>query len=164
MGQYEKVLKITSFRYKKDSVTDEEFHNFCTDHGNKASLIQQRHGALKVAQYHTPSVTKKLLVEMIPFAIRPGWTLEDHDLMVQVWVRTTNDMAAIFTDPDFQALVVGDTPESQEKAHVTCGWEEVFLEDGKIVDVPNIPFNERSAVGKESTIFGLEKIPAGTKV
>ncbi|KAH6682103.1 hypothetical protein B0J14DRAFT_695558 [Halenospora varia] len=131
MGQYEKVLKITSFRYKKDDSTDEEFHDFCTDHGNKASLIQQRHGALKVAQ---------------------------------VWVRTTNDMAAIFTDPDFQALVVGDIPESQDKAHVTCGWEEVFLEDGKIVDVPNIPFNERSAVGKESTIFGLEKIPAGTKV
>jgi hypothetical protein len=76
-------------------------------------------------------------------------------------------MAAIFTDPDFQSLVAGDTPENQEKAHVTCGWEEVFLEDGKIVDVSDFidqNYAERSSVGSESTVFGLEQVPSGTKV
>jgi hypothetical protein len=50
MGKYEKVLKITSFRYKKPEWSDEDFVNFCTEHGAQAARIQQKHGALKVAQ------------------------------------------------------------------------------------------------------------------
>lgn len=101
---------------------------------------------------------------MIPFALQPGWALEEHDLMVQVWVRTTNDMAAIFTDPEFQMLVGGSTPEVQDKAHITAGWEEVFVEDNKIVECPFPPYEERSAVGAGSTLFGLDKIAEGTKI
>ncbi|CCD51719.1 hypothetical protein ACHAQE_000833 [Botrytis cinerea] len=162
--QLEKVLKLTSFRYKRPEYSDKEFHDFCTDHGLKAAKIQQRHGALKIAQYHTPPACKKLLTDMIPFALQPGWALEEHDLMVQVWVRTTNDMAAIFTDPEFQMLVGGSTPEVQDKAHITAGWEEVFVEDNKIVECPFPPYEERSAVGAGSTLFGLDKIAEGTKI
>lgn len=61
--------------------------------------------------YHIPLVCKKLLADMISFALRPGWDLEEYDIMIQVWVRTSNDMAAIFTDPEFQELVGGSAPE-----------------------------------------------------
>jgi hypothetical protein len=178
-----KVLKLTSLRYKKENYTEKEFHDFGTDHGLKAAKIQQRHGALRVAQvgffnsnyfriilifsdwqYHTPSVTKKLLTDNIPFALRPGWAVDDHDIMISVWVRTTEQMAAIFMDPDFQTLVMGDTPESQEKAHITAGWEEVFLDDGKIVDVPFPPYEERSAVGAGSKKVSIEETPEETKL
>lgn len=47
----ETVLKLTSFRYKKEGITEQEFHDYASkDHAPKAAVIQARHGALKVAQ------------------------------------------------------------------------------------------------------------------
>ena len=47
----ETVLKLTSFRYKKEGITEQEFHDFLTKyHAPKAAVVQARHGALKVAQ------------------------------------------------------------------------------------------------------------------
>jgi hypothetical protein len=53
-----------------------------------------------------------------------------------VWVRTTEDMLAIVMDSDFQTLVAGDEKTSDmTKATITAGWEEVYVEHGKIVNV-----------------------------
>jgi hypothetical protein len=47
----ETVLKLTSFRYKKEGITEQEFHDYASkDHAPKAAVVQARHGALKVAQ------------------------------------------------------------------------------------------------------------------
>lgn len=50
----ETVLKLTSFRYKKEGISDEEFHQYASvHHAPKAAIVQARHGALKVAQVST---------------------------------------------------------------------------------------------------------------
>jgi hypothetical protein len=47
----EVVLKLTSFRYKKEGMSEKDFHDYASkDHAPKAAIVQARHGALKVAQ------------------------------------------------------------------------------------------------------------------
>jgi len=49
-----------------------------------------------------------MITEKMPGIIPPGWKLGDHDCQVSVYVRTTEQLMAIITDPDFQSLVAGD--------------------------------------------------------
>jgi hypothetical protein len=88
-------------------------------------------------QYHTPdSARKTILTDKIPWAVRPGWSINDHDVTISVWVRTTDQIIAIVTDPDFQELVTMDEKiVDGEKGTVNVGWEEVYVENGQIVNV-----------------------------
>ena len=46
------------------------------------------------------------------------------------------DMLAIVMDPDFQALVAGeDEVCDQSTATLNAGWEEVYVDEGKVVNV-----------------------------
>ena len=45
-------------------------------------------------------------------------------------------MTAIVMDPDFQALVGADNEmQDGERGTVDMGWEEVYVEDGRVVNV-----------------------------
>lgn len=45
------VLKLTSFRYKKEGISEKEFHEYASkSHAPKAAIVQARHGAIKVCQ------------------------------------------------------------------------------------------------------------------
>lgn len=47
----ETVLKLTSFRYKKEGISEKDFHDYASkNHAPKAAIVQARHGALRVAQ------------------------------------------------------------------------------------------------------------------
>lgn len=71
------------------------------------------------------------------WAVQPGWEIDDHDLEVSVWVRDVETMAKIVTDPDFQALTTMETHIIDVlRGTLRAGWEEVYVEDGKIVEVP----------------------------
>ncbi|KAF2248962.1 hypothetical protein BU26DRAFT_540414 [Trematosphaeria pertusa] len=135
--QKEVVLKLSSMRYLKPGVSEEEFHEYASKHhAPKAALIQARHGALNVTQYHTPTACRQLLQEKLPWAVRPGWKIDDHDITISVWVRSTDDMLKIVMDPDFQALVAEDEMTTDgSKGTISAGWEEMYVEDGKIVNV-----------------------------
>ena len=91
--------------------------------------------------------------------------MDDHDIQVSVWVRNTEDMVAIVMDPDFQALVSDeDKMVDRERATLVAGWEEVYVEDGKIVNVEDgkisyaDSFAERSAVGTGTQVFEAPKV------
>ncbi|PSN67736.1 hypothetical protein BS50DRAFT_675780 [Corynespora cassiicola Philippines] len=155
--QKELVLKLTSMRYLKEGVSEEQFHEHASKfHAPKAAEIQTRHGALRVAQYHTPSACRDMFKNKIPWAVRPGWLVDDHDVQISVWIRTADDMMAIVTDPDFQSLIAGDDDiVASDRATVVAGWEEVYVEDGKIVNVEDgksvyPPFSQCIKVGDAS--------------
>lgn len=60
-------------------------------------------------------------------------------------------MQAIVMDPDFQSLVAGeDEICDQTRAKVTAGWEEVYVEDGKVVDDDYGTYEERISAGSGS--------------
>jgi hypothetical protein len=49
--QKEVVLKLTSMRYRKEGISEEDFHEHASKvHGPKAAIVQARHGAVKVTQ------------------------------------------------------------------------------------------------------------------
>lgn len=49
--QKQMVLKLTSFRYKKEGISEKEFHEYASkSHAPKAAIVQARHGAIKVCQ------------------------------------------------------------------------------------------------------------------
>lgn len=79
---------------------------------------------------------RNLIEEKLPWALRPGFQIDDHDCTINVWVRRPEDMIAIVTDPDFQALISGDDEViDNSKATIAAGWEEVYVEDGKVVNL-----------------------------
>jgi hypothetical protein len=66
-------------------------------------------------------------------------------------------MLAIVTDSDFQGLVAGeDEICDQAKAHITAGWEEVYVENGKVVEGEFGSYEERSNVGAQSKRSEIE--------
>ncbi|RAL17619.1 EthD domain-containing protein, partial [Aspergillus homomorphus CBS 101889] len=132
--QKQRVINLSAFRRKKASITDEEFQDYLINiHGPRSAVIQARHGALKVVQYHTPRASKNLILEQIPWAIQPGWELDDYDIIVSVYVPSMAAMEAIMTDAEFQPLFAGEAAVFEDGARMTAGWEEVFVEDGKVL-------------------------------
>lgn len=99
---------------------------------------------------------RDLFKDKIAWAARPGFVIDDHDIQISVWVRTTEQMFAILTDPDFQQLTAEEMHlVDMERATVVAGWEEVYVEDGKIVNVEEGkslygPYEERSNIGSAS--------------
>ncbi|GAB1206402.1 hypothetical protein APSETT445_005089 [Aspergillus pseudonomiae] len=150
--QKQLVLRLTSFRYKKDGISEKDFHEYGTrQHAPNAARIQERHGAIKVTHIYTPSISKKLITDKIPWAVRPGWSIDDHDVSISVYVPDPETLQAIVTDPEFQSLIAGeDEILDQTRAHVTAGWEEVFIENGKIVDIERPSWEELTAMGQDS--------------
>ncbi|PYH72225.1 EthD domain-containing protein [Aspergillus vadensis CBS 113365] len=145
------ALRLTAFRYKKEGITEAQLQTYMTQvFGPRAAPIQVRHGVSKVIQvtyqstldvladlgkqqYHTPSSSKKLITEKIPWALGRGWTLDDHDVIISVYVPNAETMAAIVKDPEFQELLSGDSEILQPTAKVTAGWDEVFVDNGQVV-------------------------------
>ncbi|KAL4892448.1 hypothetical protein BDV59DRAFT_202586 [Aspergillus ambiguus] len=150
--QKQLVLKLTSFWYKKDGISWKDFHEYGTrEHAPKAVRIQERHGAYKITHVYTPPITKILITEKIPWALRPGWSIDDHDIAVSVYVPDPETLQAIITDPEFQGLVAGeDHILGQERATVTAGREEVFVDEGKIVDIERPSWEALTAMGQNS--------------
>lgn len=147
------ALKISSMRYVKEGVSEEKFHDWASNvHAPKAAAVQARHGALRITQvllpqvcgrrctdpfkFHTPSATRNLIAQKMPAAIRPGWKVDDHDIVISFYVRKLEDFFKIVTDPEFQELY-GEESEivAQDKGTLTIGWEEVYIEEGKMVNV-----------------------------
>jgi hypothetical protein len=74
-------------------------------------------------------------------------------------------MMAIVMDPDFQSLIANeDEIVDGTKATVSAGWEEVYVEDGKVVNIVDgksvyPPFSESIKVGsasKDTTVTSEE--------
>ena len=80
---------------------------------------------------------------------QPGWEIADHDYELAVYVRNVGTMQAILMDPEFHTLMAEDAGYTlHNKAKVTAGWEEVFVEDGKIVEPDaKATFEERTSIG-----------------
>lgn len=103
------------------------------------------------------------MLEKVPWATRPGWVMDDHDIQISVWVRTTEQMFNVIMDPDFQALVgEADAVIDNDKAHVVAGWVEVYVDEGKVVNIDekgetmySQPFAEKIKIGWESQVTSV---------
>ncbi|KAF2004624.1 hypothetical protein P154DRAFT_571840 [Amniculicola lignicola CBS 123094] len=120
--QKEHLLKLTSMRYRKPGVSETDFHDYCSKtHAPKAALIQARYGTLKVTQkastIHRSSPA--LILSKIPWAVRPGFRIDDHNVAICIW----------------ELVIGGEWIVNGARAIATAGWEEVYIEDRKVVNV-----------------------------
>lgn len=155
--QKETLLKFTARRYKTAHTSEEDFHTFATRyHAGKAALIQVRHGILGVrhvlhthhplppslltaSQSFKPAALRALLTEG-PLAAKkpPTWTVDDHDFEVVYYFRSIEQLGSFLEDPEFQEIQVEEANlADQERALLSIGWEEVYVEDGKVVNIEN---------------------------
>ena len=89
-------------------------------------------------QYHTPSWTRDLL----PPAQKPGeagaWGMDDFDGHSEIVLRSIEDIKAAVGSREFREQVkpMEDAFLDHAGTVVTVGWEEVYIDEGKVVDRP----------------------------
>ncbi|KAI4209545.1 MAG: hypothetical protein LQ351_007536 [Letrouitia transgressa] len=125
----ERLLRLTILIYRKSTVTEDEFHKrWLTRQGPLVREWLARHGVLKYIQERLVSVLGDLV----------KGKLADYDGFVELYVRESEfeRLKRAREDPYYKDVVAPDEKEfiDGEKSRMILGWEEVFIEDGKIVD------------------------------
>ncbi|KAL9610941.1 MAG: hypothetical protein Q9167_004383 [Letrouitia subvulpina] len=133
----ERLLRLTILIYRKSTVTEDEFHKrWLTRQGPLVREWLARHGVLKYIQYHTPTSTQERLVSVLGDLVKGK--LADYDGFVELYVRESEfeRLKNAREDPYYKEVVAPDEKEfiDGEKSRMILGWEEVFIEDGRIVD------------------------------
>ncbi|KAL9034692.1 MAG: hypothetical protein Q9214_006930, partial [Letrouitia sp. 1 TL-2023] len=86
--------------------------------------------------YHTPTSTQERLVSVLGDLARGK--LADYDGFAELYVRESEFERLKYAreDPYYKDVVAPDEKEfiDGEKSRMILGWEEAFIEDGKIVD------------------------------
>ncbi|KAF1980477.1 hypothetical protein BU23DRAFT_562817 [Bimuria novae-zelandiae CBS 107.79] len=76
------------------------------------------------------------------------WTVDNHDVVVEFYVRDLAAVEGIINDPDFQKLQSEEAPwidAERVTIGASLGWVEVYVEQGKVV---NILKDEKPAYGE----------------
>ena len=85
-------------------------------------------------QYHTPKSTRELAADI---AKQFDWTLADYDGYVEFIVRSVEDLKKAVEDPEYPEKVLPDEQRFMDQSNsvVTVGWEEVYVKDGKVINI-----------------------------
>ncbi|CUS13586.1 unnamed protein product [Tuber aestivum] len=130
----EEVVKFTIQQYRNPAVTEEEFHKYWSEkHAVLASSWLVRHGILKYAQYHATTKTRALVT---PMAASRGWKIADFDGQVEILCRSFEDVLIACADPEYPGKIGRDEKKfiDHSRSVASVGWEEVYVEDGRVVD------------------------------
>lgn len=86
-----------------------------------------------MAKYHTPSSTRSAIN---PLAEKAGWKVNNFDSYAEFWVRSVDDWVRATDDPAYVLIVTPDEERLLDKSRteVTFGWEQVRVQDGRVVD------------------------------
>ncbi|KAL2072670.1 hypothetical protein VTL71DRAFT_12013 [Oculimacula yallundae] len=135
MATKERVLKLTIMQRRNPTLTEDEFHAHWTQkHAPLASAWLQRNGIIGYTQYHTPKSTRDLVAGV---AKEFGWKVADYDGHVEFMVKNIEDLKRAVQDPEYPERVLPDEMRfmDQKNSVVTVGWEEVYVKDGKVVNI-----------------------------
>jgi hypothetical protein len=69
-----------------------------------------------------------------------AWNLDTHDVTVEFYCRDLAQVLKVIADPDFQALRADEEPwiddhKRRGGAGASVAWVEVYVEDGKVVNI-----------------------------
>ncbi|KAH6648737.1 hypothetical protein BKA67DRAFT_538754 [Truncatella angustata] len=134
----ERLLRLSIAHFKKPNVTDEDFHRWATEeHCVRAAAIHAKHGvqtfdmlfSLKPARDQVQKLNERL---------GGKWVVDNHDVVVEFYVRDIEAVEGIINDPDFQKLQSEEAPwidAERDPIGASLGWVEVYVEQGKAVNV-----------------------------
>lgn len=149
MAKPERVLRLTGSYYRTEGLSEEEFYNFMSRrHGAESAKIHERYDILKYQLAFNTASTRALVGSMkLPYAI------DDHDLQIEYYFKDVSSLLAVSADEDFKALHVEAAPYVRlDTTTVTLTWIEVYLEDGKLVNIDNQGKSLQPSFAEQSNI------------
>ncbi|KAI0122485.1 hypothetical protein F4814DRAFT_408888 [Daldinia grandis] len=107
------LTKFEVCLYKKDDISYEDFVKWTTEvYPPKAIPIIKKHGIVKWTQTVNPPAFREPFRQTLKDMGRLKWTIPDYDIVMSVWLRSMDDMLALYKDPEWIEL--------EEEAQLWC--------------------------------------------
>ncbi|KAI0973109.1 hypothetical protein F4678DRAFT_427954 [Xylaria arbuscula] len=137
LGHPERLLRLSIAHYKNKSVSDEDFHKWATEeHCVRAAEIHAKHGIQMYDMMFTLQPARDALSKLNA-KLGSNWVVDDHDVVVEFYLRNVSALVNILDDPEFQVLQAAEGPwvDSQRGGiSASLGWVEFYIENGKPVN------------------------------
>ncbi|PVH85752.1 hypothetical protein DL98DRAFT_583344 [Cadophora sp. DSE1049] len=115
-------------------MTEDEFHAHWTrKHATLASAWLQRNGIIG----YTQAITSETLSISTPSSQTLSSTIPQNQHTTMGMLRSVEDLKKAVEDPEYPEKVWPDEQRFMDQSNsvVTVGWEEVYVKDGKIVNI-----------------------------
>ncbi|CAK1361064.1 hypothetical protein CB0940_03525 [Cercospora beticola] len=129
------LYRVTILAYRKDGMSEEEFHRHWTNsHAPKVSEHLRKHGIVGYTQYHTPSWLRAEARSQLPTL--GDFTVEnvvDYDGFVELRMPELSCFENAMNDPYYAEVVAPDEKSFWKFAtsKITIGWEETYIDASK---------------------------------
>ncbi|KAI1810344.1 hypothetical protein GGS20DRAFT_594769 [Poronia punctata] len=132
MAKAERVLRISGTYHRKQGVSEKEFHDFLAyRHGIECAKVHERHGILKYDMIFNTTATRAL-----GKSLNLPYKLNDYDLQIEYYFKDVESLLGISGDKDFKVLHGEAEPYVDlTTTNITVGWVEVYLDNGKLVNI-----------------------------
>ncbi|PPJ53236.1 hypothetical protein CBER1_11770 [Cercospora berteroae] len=136
------LYRVTILAYRKDGMSEEEFHRHWTNsHAPKVSEHLRKHGIVGYTQYHTPSWLRAEARSQLPtlgdFIVENA---VDYDGFVELRMPELSCFENAMNDPYYAEVVAPDEKSFWKFAtsKITIGWEETYIDASKSGEVAAI--------------------------
>ena len=92
-----------------------------------------------------------------------GWVVDDHDLTIEFYFRSFEEMNKVTNDPEFQKLQQEEEPYvNRTHTVVSLGWVESYVQNGEVVNVKDGKSTYGTFEESSDLSNALPKQPAAT--
>ncbi|KAK5061395.1 hypothetical protein LTR84_007937 [Exophiala bonariae] len=142
MAKKTQVFRVSIYLKRKEGLSVEEFNRYWSEiHGPLVRPLIQKYGILKYTQYHTSDTLQQSAIDAYPDL--KSLSLTPYDGVAEFIVKDMADIRKSQEDPFYLNEVRNDEANffDVSGAHWTIGWEEVYVEDNKLVPESQIRLN-----------------------
>ncbi|KAH7227137.1 uncharacterized protein BKA55DRAFT_626588 [Fusarium redolens] len=124
-----KIVRITFLLRKRDDITHEQFHKYWSEEHPKIwlSVPIVKEKLVKYSQFHVDEKVDLSATGLPPVA--------PFDGAATMWAKSLEDLHAVFTDPEYNRIVVPDEEKFLKRAEAVpmVGWDEDrFVTEGML--------------------------------
>ncbi|KAE8373964.1 hypothetical protein BDV26DRAFT_296444 [Aspergillus bertholletiae] len=131
------TIKYTVEHHRKDGVSEEAFMQWFTNQFlPRAVPIMKKHNILKYAVQKTdPSVGAAWKAEVD--RMRPGWKVNDCDLVLEYWAYDLESMKNLTSDPEWIQTALEDENDwlDTSRSTIRMSYDTTFVESGSLMNV-----------------------------
>ncbi|KIW27882.1 uncharacterized protein PV07_07580 [Cladophialophora immunda] len=137
MATKQRMVKLSLFAKRKSGLSEDEFQQYWSvTHQALATEWLVKYGIVKYTQYHTPS--RLLPSALAGFPALKGAKKLDFDAVGEFLMPDVSCFQKAREDPYYAEVIAPDEEKLFDWSSMewTIGWEEVYIKDGKVVDMP----------------------------
>lgn len=131
-------LRVTILVYRNPKLTSAQFHDHWRNvHAPKVSAHLAKFGITNYRQYHTPPDLQNKLKTSLPSLGLDDAKIPDYDGFVEIFVPDLGCYEEAMADQYYKDVITPDEMEFADMARskVIVGWEELYVDDGKVVNL-----------------------------